>query len=145
MDIDELRDAQIRLHGLTKADGRYTFYHDETNNIRKLYIDVGGLNVAELKVFVLGGIVHQGEPRPLEIQSLREAIRIQKSAPEIKLAHVAKGGFLDVLRSRQLTTFLRWVSENGLMIHYHQLDPFYWSVADLIDSIVPSLAQHQPC
>ncbi len=29
MDIDELRDAGIRLHGLTKADSAYTFYHDE--------------------------------------------------------------------------------------------------------------------
>ncbi|WP_339030475.1 DUF3800 domain-containing protein [Bradyrhizobium symbiodeficiens] len=139
MDIDELRQAEIRLHDLRKADDRYTFYHDETNNIRKLYIDAGGLNVAELKVFVLGGIVHQGEPKPLDIQPLREAMRIQKTAPEIKLAHVAKGGFLDVLRSERLTTFLRWVSANGLMIHYHELDPFYWSVADIIDSIIPEL------
>ncbi|MCD9823797.1 DUF3800 domain-containing protein [Bradyrhizobium japonicum] len=139
MDIDELRDAEIQLHGLTKADGVYTFYHDETNNIRKLYIDDGRLNVAELKVFVLGGIVHEGAPRPIEIQSLREAMRIQKTAPEIKLEHVAKGNFLDVLRSRKLTTFLRWLIDNGLMIHYHELDPFYRSVADIIDSIVPEL------
>lgn len=31
MDIDELRDAGIRLHGLTKADSVYTSYHDETD------------------------------------------------------------------------------------------------------------------
>src|SRR5713226_8064085 len=114
MDIDELRDAGIQLHGLTKADGVYTFYHDETNNIRRLHINAGRLNVAELKVFVLGGIVHEGEPRATEIQSLREAMRTQKSAAEIKLEHVAKGNFLDVLASRKLTTFLRWVADSGL-------------------------------
>ncbi|WP_225161146.1 hypothetical protein [Bradyrhizobium sp. BRP56] len=50
MDIDELRDAGIRLHGLTKADSVYTFYHDETEYIRRLHIvDDGRLNAAELK------------------------------------------------------------------------------------------------
>jgi len=139
LDIDQLREAGIRLHGLIKADGVYAFYHDETNNIRRLHINAGRLNVAELKAFVLGGIVHEGEPRPMEIQALREAMRIQKSAVEIKLEHVAKGNFLDVLASRKLTTFLRWVADSGLMIHYHDLDPLYWSIADIIDSILPNL------
>jgi hypothetical protein len=139
LDIDELRKAEIQLHGLTKADGLYTFYHDETNNIRRLYINAGRLNVVELKVFVLGGIVHEGGPRPIEIQSLREAMRIQKSATEIKLEHVAKGNFLDVLGSKKLTTFLRWISDSGLIIHYHELDPLYWSIVDIVDSILPNL------
>lgn len=139
MDIDELSEAEIRLHGLTKVDGVYTFYHDETNNIRRLHINAGRSNVAELKVFALGGLVHEGEPRLLEIQSLREAMRIQKTAVEIKLEHVAKGNFLEVLGSKRLTTFLRWITDNGLMIHYHELDPLYWSIADIIDSILPNL------
>ncbi len=140
IDIDELRDSGIRLHGLTKADGVYTFYHDETNNIRKLHVEAGRLNVAELKVFVLGGVVHEGAPRPIDIQSLRDAMRIQKSAHEIKLEHVARGNFLDVLCSTKLTTFLRWIADSGLLIHYHDLDPLYWSSADIIDSIVPNSA-----
>ncbi|BBC02420.1 MULTISPECIES: hypothetical protein [Bradyrhizobium] len=62
----------------------------KTEYIRRLHIvDDGRLNVAELKVFVLGGAVQEGEPCPIEIQSLREAMRIQKSAPEIKLEQVA--------------------------------------------------------
>jgi hypothetical protein len=124
------------MYGLTKVDKSYTFYHDETNNIRKLHIAAQGLNVAELKVFVLGGVVHEGAPRPIDIQSLRAAMRIQKTASEIKLAHVAKGNFLDLLRSTKLTTFLRWITENGLMIHYHDLDPLYWSIVDIVDSIL---------
>jgi hypothetical protein len=129
------------MYGLTKADQSYTFYHDETNNIRKLHIGAQGLNVAELQVFVLGGVVHDGPPRALDIHPLRAAMRIQKTAPEIKLGHVAKGDFLELLRSTKLTTFLRWITDNGLMIHYHDLDPLYWSVVDIMDSILPELRE----
>jgi hypothetical protein len=139
IDIDDWREKQIRLHGLTGTDAKSTFYYDETNNIRKLYIGAQGLNVAELKVFILGGVVHQGEPRPLDLLSLRAAMQIQKTASEIKLEHVAKGSFLDLLRSRKLATFLRWLMESGLLIHYHDLDPFYWSVVDIVDSLLPGI------
>jgi hypothetical protein len=27
----------------------------------------------------------------------------------------------------------------GRVIHYHELDPLYWSIADIIDSILPNL------
>ena len=139
MDIDKLRNSQMRLYGLTKADESYTFYHDETNNIIKLHVGAQGLNVAELKVFVLGGVVHEGAPRAIDIEPLRAAMRIQKSAPEIKLKHVAMGDFLALLRSAKLTTVLRWITDNGLMIHYHDLDPLYWSIVDIIDSILSEL------
>jgi Protein of unknown function (DUF3800) len=138
-DIDEFRESQIRMHGLTKANESYTFYHDETNNIRKLHVVARGLNVAELKVFVLGGVVHGDAPRPIDIQPLRAAMRIQKTAPEIKLEHVAKGDFLALLRSAKLTIFLRWITDNELMVHYHELDPLYWSIVDIIDSILSKL------
>jgi hypothetical protein len=140
-DIDELRETEIRLHGLTKADGVYTFYYDETNNIRKLRVGPKGLNVGTPKTFVLGGIVHEGLPRGLDIETLRSAMRIQKTAAEIKLEHVAGGNFLNLLRSAKLTSFLRWVSNSGLMIHYMDVDPFYWSIVDIIDSILAGLKE----
>ena len=147
MDIDEFRNSQMRLYGLSKADKSYTFYHDETNNVRKLHVGARGLNVAELKVFVLGGIVHEGTPHPIDIEPLRSAMRIQRNAPEIKLEHVAKGGFLALLRSAKLTTFLRWITDSCLTIHYHDLDPLYWSIVDIINSILskvrdPTLIQY---
>ena len=139
IDIDEIRDPQIQMFGLTGADTVYTFYHDETNNIRKLHIDDQGLNVSELKTFVLGGVVHVGAPRPLDLSSLRQAMSIQPSANEIKLKYVAKGDFLEILNSSKLTTFLQWIADNDLMLHYHELDPLYWSVVDVIDSILLEL------
>tara|TARA_Y100000815_G_scaffold190167_1_gene173597 strand:+ start:45205 stop:46332 length:1128 start_codon:yes stop_codon:yes gene_type:complete len=141
IDIDEIRDAHRKLHSLSKIDDAYTFYHDETNNIKKLRLDAHGLNVAEPIVFVLGGVVHDGAPRTLDIQPLRDAMRIQKSADEIKLKHVAKGEFLDLLKSDKLTTFLRWISDSGLVVHYHALDPLYWSLVDIMDSILYRLGE----
>jgi hypothetical protein len=141
IDIDEIRDAHIKAFGLSKADDPYTFYHDETNNIKKLRLDAHGLNIAEPAIFVLGGVVHKGAPRALDIQPLRDAMGIQKSADEIKLKHVAKGEFLDLLKSDKLTTFLEWVSDSGLVIHYHVLDPLYWSLVDIMDSILYRLGE----
>jgi len=140
-DIDELRETEIRLHGLTKTDRIYTFYYDETNNIRKLRVGTKGLNIAALKVFVLGGIVHEGLPRAFEIEALRRTMRIQKTATEIKLKHVAGGDFLSLLRSTKLTIFLRWIIDSGLMIHYLEMDPFYWSIIDIVDSILAGLGE----
>ncbi len=136
-----MRDAHIDLYGLPNADEPYTFYHDETNNIKKLRVGAKGLNVAESAIFVLGGVVHAGSPRSLDIQSLRDAMRVQKSADEIKLKHVAKGEFLDLLKSDKLTTFLKWISDSSLVLHYHALDPLYWSLVDIIDSILYRLGE----
>lgn len=140
IDIGDWRNKQIRLHGLSDTEVNATFYYDETNNIRKLQIGPQGLNVADLKVFVLGGVLHMGGPRILDLRPLREAMHIQKTATEIKLQHVATGSFLDLLRSTKLTTFLHWLMDSDLLMHYHDLDPFYWSVVDIIDSLLPGIA-----
>lgn len=141
MDIDGIRKAHIEMHGLARADAEYTFYHDETNNIKKLRLSAQGLNVAEPNVFVLGGIVHEGTLRTLDIHALRNAMRIQTSADEIKLKHVAKGEFLDLIKSDKLTTYLQWIISNKLLIQYQALDPLYWSLVDIIDSIISGLSQ----
>lgn len=87
------------MHGLTSVDDVRTFYHDETNNIHKPQVTADGLNVTAPKVFALGGVVHAGSPHAIDITPLRAAMRIQNSATEIKLEHVAKGDFLALLSS----------------------------------------------
>lgn len=71
IDVRSIREREITLHGLAKADDRYIIYYDETNNIRRLHVRSDGLNVREPKCFVVGGIVHRGTPRPLPIAELR--------------------------------------------------------------------------
>jgi hypothetical protein len=124
---------------VNNTDEILTFYYDETNNIRKLRIDGGKLNVPERNVFVLGGVVHEGTPRPIDLTLLRKAMWIQPTAKEIKLKHVAPGAFPNLLRSPKLTTFLRWILDNNLLIHYQAMDPFFWSVVDIVDSVLSKI------
>jgi hypothetical protein len=77
-----------------------------------------------------------------DIDALRSAMQIQRTATEIKLEHVANGNFLDLLRSPKLARFLHWITDSGLMIHYQEIDSFYWSIVDIIDSILAGLGEH---
>lgn len=136
IDVNLIRDREIALHGLTGADDAFTIYYDETNNIRRLHVRSDGLNVREPQCFVVGGVAHHGAARPLPLDELRAALRVQPNAPEIKLKHVATGEFLDLLKAPRLEVFLTWLSQQGLFIHYSALDPLYWSIVDIIDSIL---------
>lgn len=139
IDVNQMRAPDIALHQPTRADSVYTLYYDETNNIRRLHNRADGLNVNELKCFVIAGIAHLGEPRDLNIEDLRQRCRIQKTTKDIKLEHIAKGNFLKVLGTQKLETFLRWVLEKEFFLHYSVMDPLYWSIVDIVDSI---LAEH---
>ncbi len=59
----QMRDRDIRLHGLDRSDRTYTLYYDETNNHRLVRIAEDGLNVPAAKCFVLGGIALYGPLR----------------------------------------------------------------------------------
>jgi len=141
IDINEMRDVAIRFNGLEGADKRYTLYYDETNNIRKLHIKPEGLNVRRPECFVLGGVAHSGAPKPFDIERLRSFANIQENADEIKLKHLGKGSFLDLLKSRKLSKYLDWLESEGLFVHFQVLDLMYWSFVDIIDSIVTELDQ----
>lgn len=136
IDVNVVRDPVIALNGLTRADDAYTFYYDETNNIRRLHVTSEGLNVRDPMCFVLGGVAHRGPPRPLDIAGLRAAVRLQPSAPELKLRHLGSGDILDLLKSARVEAYLDWLSAEGLLIHYSVVDPLYWATVDIVDSII---------
>ena len=136
MELNKWRDQQMRFSVLRDVERPSTFYYDETNNVRKLKLNARGFNAKEVKVFVLGGIVHEGDPRDLDLPGLRSAMRIQQNVKELKFHHVAKGTFPEILRSKSLRTFLTWLNEAKLIIHYHETDPVYWSIVDIVDSIL---------
>jgi hypothetical protein len=131
-----LRDPAVLLHGLTGVDEVRTYYHDETNNVRRFRVTAAGFNVADPQPFVLGGVVHGGLPRAIDLGPLRAAMRLQPGLAEVKVANVARGGFLETLASPRLTAFLEWVEAEGLSIHFMALDPFYWACVDIVDSVV---------
>lgn len=137
-DWSVMRAMMIQAHGIRRADDKFAFYYDETNNIRKFLLKDDGTNVAEHKNFVLGGIVLQeGQTLP-EITSLRDALGMQDNAPEIKFKHVASGDFEAVLASRKMARFLAWLTEHQLAIHYSSINIVYWSIVDIVDSILAS-------
>ena len=133
-----MRAMMIQAHGIRRADDKFAFYYDETNNIRKFLLTDDGTNVAEHKNFVLGGIaLQEGQALP-EIASLRDALGMQDNAPEIKFKHVASGDFEAVLASRKMARFLAWLTECQLAIHYSSINIVYWSIVDIVDSILAS-------
>lgn len=143
IDVDELRDPDIQMGALTGLDEIFTIYYDETNNIRRLHVRADGFNVRPLKIFVLGGVAHLGPARDLDFDSLRRALRLQPSTQDMKLEHVAKGDFLEILDQPKLTVYLQWLIDKNLIVHYLALDPLYWAVVDIIDSILAEARQPQ--
>ncbi len=137
-DWTAMRALAIKAHGIHGADERFAFYYDETNNIRKFLLTDGGTNVNEHKNFILGGIaLREGKTLP-EIASLREVLGMQDNAPEIKFKHVASGDFEAALSSRKMARFLAWLTEQQLAIHYSSINIVYWSIVDIVDSILAS-------
>lgn len=139
MDISELRGIIIQCNGLQNTDEVYTFYYDETNNIRKLYLKESGFNVNKDDNFILAGILHKGLSSGSDYSTLFQMLNLQKSAHELKLKHIAKGGFMNMLKSDKLLIILNWLIENKFYIHYFNLNITYWSVIDIIDSIIGEL------
>ena len=110
LDVDAIRMPIMALNDVAGIDRPYTFYYDETNNLRKLFLREGGLNVPAPGCFAVGGIVCRGSSPCIDIVDLRERLRTQPSATELKLKHVAKGSFLELLDSRKLGTVMQWLS-----------------------------------
>lgn len=127
------------LYGL---DEEYTFFYDETNNIRKFWIRDDGFN-EQPKNFVLGGIVHK-KSEPLNgLNELVKSLHIQKSAKEIKFNQLATGSYLGVLNSKKIRTLLEWLIANGVFIHYSNFNILYWSLVDIVDSLWDEPELHQ--
>ena len=133
-DIGKTRECTKMLAPSADFDGVYTFYYDETNNIRKFYLKEYDFNSAFSNNFVLGGLVHEG-PAP-DIQPLIDSFQLQKSVKEVKFKHIAKGGLLDCLKSKKLALFLQFIKSSDLYIHYSSLNILYWSLVDIVDSAI---------
>lgn len=130
--VDNMREAMLPLRNW---DMPIRLYHDETNNVRRLTLGELGLNVADNKTFVIGGVALLPGTEVSGWQQLWQLLHMQPTANEIKFEHLAKGSYEDVLGSRKLALFLQWLLDQSIMIHYSALDPLYWSILDIIESL----------
>jgi len=133
-DISDVRKMTRMLAPTADFDSPFTFYYDETNNIRKFYVRENDFNSSFNSNFVLGGLVYEGT-RP-DIKPLFDKLKLQKNITEVKLKHIAKGEFLDCLKSEKLNIFLKYLLDNDLHIHYSSLNILYWSIVDIVDSAI---------
>jgi hypothetical protein len=127
-------------------NNKYTFFYDETNNIRKLFLKENSKVNIQLKElnqnFLLGGVCYEDRTTltSIDFEKLKSDLYLDKKIIEdnleIKFKHIAKGDFLNCLKSKKLKTFLEWILSNNLYIHYSTLDIFYWSIVDIIESSV---------
>lgn len=131
---ETLRYREI-INGLTGLqDISRNFYYDETNNYRKFHFKSGRLNIEDAGEFLLGGVVvDQG--RSIDISQLKNEIRLDKSANELKFKHVAKGGISDILKSKKIRTILEFLNNEKIDIHFQRVDSFYWGIVDIVESV----------
>jgi len=132
MQIDNLRAGMLPHRNW---DLPIQLYHDETNNIRRLSLSELGLNVPDNKTFVIGGVALMPSGEIAGWAQLRKLLKVQPSAPEIKFELLAKGSYEDVLGSRKLASFLQWLLDQNIIVHYSAMDPLYWSILDIIESL----------
>lgn len=133
-EINELRKLTKKLAPTGDFDSQFTFYYDETNNIKKFYLRENDFNYTFTANFVLGGLVHVG--RTPDVQPLIDSFKLQKTAKEVKFKHIASGDFLECLKSEKLRLFLQFIKDSDLYVHYCSLNILYWSIVDIVDSAI---------
>ena len=143
IDVNELREPFINMHRLRNVDEKYTFFYDESNNFRKLYLKEGGFNIKKQDNFVLSGIAVNGIVNDIELGNLRKDLKLQKNVKEIKTKHLGSGEFLDFFNERKVEVFLKWLSDQDVYLHYFNLNVNYWAIVDIIDSLIDKVGdQH---
>ena len=134
IDVNEFRDMTRQLIPTIELDSPFTFFYDETNNIRKFHVKEDGFNSPFQSNFVLGGLVYEGEAP--NVEKLFVELNLQKSVKDVKLQHLAKGDFLSCLKSKRLNLFLRYLLEHDIYIHYSNINILYYSLVDIVDSAI---------
>ncbi|BDU50397.1 hypothetical protein [Haliovirga abyssi] len=135
IDVNKERN-EILLFDKKGINGRYKFYYDETNNFRKFWIKENKFNASTNKNFVLAGLVHEDVEVLPNIEDLFGKLKLQSNVKELKFKMISKGKFLECCKSQKLNIILKYIYENKIYLHYVKLDPFYYSIVDIIDSIL---------
>lgn len=116
----------------------YTFYYDESNNVRRLSINKhkNSYNVDNDKNqiaaanFMLAGVAHKDRTSTADVGALLTDLRLPPSAKELKFDQVASGRFDMALKSRRVRPFLTWLLDSDLYLHCFNLNMEYWSFID---------------
>ncbi|KQM51458.1 hypothetical protein [Chryseobacterium sp. Leaf201] len=72
----------------------------------------------------------------MNIEALFDSFGLQKNITEVKLKNIAKGNFIDCLNSIHLQSLFKELLSNNIAIHYSSLNFLYYSIVDIIDSLI---------
>ncbi len=136
-EVSEIREATKVMDVNIDIDSEFTFFYDESNNIRKFHVKENDFNSPFEGNFVLGGLVIKGEIP--DVDPLFKNLNLQPSIKEVKLKHIAKGDFLECLKSTKLEKILSYLIKENFYIHYSSINLLYWSTVDIIDSIIAEM------
>lgn len=141
IDYTEVRKNEIELHQLKGIDSPYIFYYDESNNHRKINLNINKENFLNIlnKNFALGGIVKkQKSSLKIEVDKLIQDLNFQPNQKEIKSKNFFNSknkDFLQCMNSKRLGLLLKWLDENELYIHYIVENNLYLGIVDIIESL----------
>jgi hypothetical protein len=133
-EITQIRRLTKLSYPTADFDSKFTFYYDETNNIKKFYVRENDFNYTFTSNFVLGGLVHEGVAP--SVQTLIDSFKLQKTTKEVKFKHIANGNFLECLNSEKLRLFLQFIKDSNFYVHYSSLNILYWAIVDIVDSAI---------
>lgn len=123
------------------ANEKFNFYYDESNNCRKFWVrekdGKAEFNVAPNEDFVLAGVVC-GEIIPeLDLDILKQRLKLQKNVTAIKFKkHFAEKTFLDCMDKERVKEYLNILEESNLYIHFQRTNNLYYAIVEILDSIV---------
>ena len=137
MDVNEHRNDLSMLSNIPLLYEKYSFYYDETENVRKFRLTENGVNAEEgiANDFILGGVLFKGDTPPCDLDSLYDELKI--NVHEIKFRTLAsrKSDFWTAIGKKPVQQFLGWLESSGLFVHYATLNNMYYAIVDIVDSL----------
>ena len=121
---------------------KYTFYYDETNYFGKFWVEERQniqpcFNFDIDKDFVLAGIVTRNEHRPVDKEQLWQRLHLSPQVKELKFKkQFSMPDFVQTLGKGRVNQFLHYIDEQGYYIHVAHVNAFYYSIVDIVDSVL---------
>ena len=139
VDVGEYKKEISLLSGIPICNEVYTFYYDETGNCRKFSLSEKGYNSTSAieNNFILGGVLHPGKEFHVDFDTLFSKMGYSEEQKELKFKHLYLNSknYLEFIGSKRATSFLTWLTDSGLYVHYSTLNNLYYSLVDIVDSL----------
>lgn len=135
--LSEDEQAFYAMQGF-RTDIKCHFYYDESNNCRKFWIKptTEAFNVNPYEDFVLAGVVSLQDIE-VTYEELSNVLQLQKNADEVKFnRQFSYGDFLGCMNRRRVGYLFKWINEKKLLMHYVNVNNFFYAIVEIIDSIM---------